>query len=85
MNFEKAIQLAGSQSAMARAIGVKPAHVWNWLNINKGVVPPQHAIPIAKATDWQVTPHELRPDIYPNPTDGLPSGAEPQPMAAGAE
>ncbi|MBL2607392.1 Cro/Cl family transcriptional regulator, partial [Klebsiella pneumoniae] len=22
--------------------------------------------------DWQVTPHELRPDLYPNPTDGLP-------------
>ncbi|EJP7019728.1 transcriptional regulator, partial [Escherichia coli] len=21
-----------------------------------------------------VTPHELRPDIYPNPTDGLPVG-----------
>ncbi|HHZ4136737.1 TPA: transcriptional regulator, partial [Escherichia coli] len=21
-----------------------------------------------------VTPHELRPDLYPNPTDGLPAG-----------
>ncbi|EDX9790621.1 Rha family transcriptional regulator, partial [Salmonella enterica] len=20
-----------------------------------------------------ITPHELRPDMYPNPTDGLPS------------
>jgi len=25
------------------------------------------------ARDWEVTPHELRPDIYPNPTDGLPA------------
>ncbi|ADE90807.1 hypothetical protein AC03_5290 [Escherichia coli 3-073-06_S3_C1] len=23
---------------------------------------------------WEVTPHEIRPDIYPNPTDGLPVG-----------
>ncbi|ENE14571.1 hypothetical protein ECP03047993_1333 [Escherichia coli P0304799.3] len=23
---------------------------------------------------WEVTPHEIRPDIYPNPTDGLPCG-----------
>ncbi|MCV5295753.1 hypothetical protein OFC42_28600, partial [Escherichia coli] len=22
--------------------------------------------------NWSVTPHELRPDIYPNPNDGLP-------------
>ncbi|MBL1626970.1 Cro/Cl family transcriptional regulator, partial [Klebsiella pneumoniae] len=25
-----------------------------------------------RVLDWQVTPHELRPDLYPNPTDGLP-------------
>lgn len=27
---------------------------------------------IAEATNWQVTPHELNPVDYPNPTDGLP-------------
>ncbi|EMN8321024.1 MULTISPECIES: YdaS family helix-turn-helix protein [Serratia] len=26
----------------------------------------------AAATKFQVTPHDLRPDIYPKPTDGLP-------------
>ncbi|CAI1591036.1 Uncharacterised protein [Serratia entomophila] len=26
----------------------------------------------AAATKYQVTPHDLRPDIYPKPTDGLP-------------
>ncbi|ACI38640.1 hypothetical protein ECEC1846_1140 [Escherichia coli EC1846] len=25
---------------------------------------------------WEVTPHEIRPDIYPNPTDGLPVGCK---------
>lgn len=26
----------------------------------------------AAATGFKVTPHELRPDLYPNPRDGLP-------------
>ncbi|MFN1146828.1 transcriptional regulator [Serratia liquefaciens] len=27
---------------------------------------------IAVATGYAVTPHDLNPNIYPNPTDGLP-------------
>lgn len=30
------------------------------------------ALKWAAATDFQVTPHDLRPDLYPNPTDGIP-------------
>lgn len=26
----------------------------------------------SEATGWSVTPHELCPEDYPNPTDGLP-------------
>ncbi|EAM8673184.1 transcriptional regulator [Salmonella enterica] len=26
----------------------------------------------AAATNYAVTPHDLRPDLYPNPNDGLP-------------
>lgn len=83
--FKQAIAIVGSQAALARSIGVKQAHIWNWLNKKSGEVPPQHVIPISMATENKVTPHDLRPDIYPNPTDGLPSGAEPQPVTAGAE
>lgn len=35
---------------------------------------PEKALRVAEATNYTVTPHELRPDIYRNPTDGLPSG-----------
>lgn len=70
---------------MARAIGVKQAHIWHWINKKEGQAPAQHVIPIAEATTWQVTPHDLRPDIYPNPTDGMPSTEEPRQLAAGAE
>ncbi|KMJ26826.1 hypothetical protein ABT73_09670 [Salmonella enterica subsp. enterica serovar Typhimurium] len=32
--------------------------------------PSQLVVRVARAIDWKVTPHELRPDLYPNPTDG---------------
>ncbi|MGD3057196.1 hypothetical protein ACP81J_26090, partial [Escherichia coli] len=35
-------------------------------------VPPKQVIPLCQLMKWEVTPHEIRPDIYPNPTDGLP-------------
>ncbi|WP_371972779.1 transcriptional regulator [Lelliottia nimipressuralis] len=31
------------------------------------------ALSVAKATSYQVTPHELRPDIHPTSTSGLPA------------
>lgn len=30
------------------------------------------AIAMAAASEWRVTPHELNPLVYPNPTDGMP-------------
>jgi DNA-binding transcriptional regulator YdaS (Cro superfamily) len=73
--LERAISLAGgTQGALAEAIGKKQAHIWNWLN--KHPVPPEAVIRISKAVNYQVTPHELRPDIYPNTTDGMPATIE---------
>lgn len=60
--LQKAINIAGSQSALARAIGVTQAHIWNWLNRNKKV-PASQVIKIEKAVG--VSRHDLRPDIYP--------------------
>ncbi|EIQ80106.1 hypothetical protein SF123566_8473 [Shigella flexneri 1235-66] len=45
--------------------------VSRWKTRYKGVVPADRVLPIFNATG--VTPHELRPDLYPNPTDGLPA------------
>lgn len=71
--LEKAIDLAGSQSELARLLSVNQANVWNWLNRDKNV-PSEFVLPIAKALNFKVTPHELRPDIYPHPSDGMPKG-----------
>jgi hypothetical protein len=29
-------------------------------------------LPLCRILNWRVTPHEIDPDAYPNPTDGLP-------------
>lgn len=55
---------------MARRLSVSQQAVWQWLKA--GRTPAEQVIPMAKATHWQITPHQIRPDIYPNPTDGLP-------------
>ena len=31
---------------------------------------------IADFLEYRITPHELRPDLYPNPCDALPDGVE---------
>jgi DNA-binding transcriptional regulator YdaS (Cro superfamily) len=32
----------------------------------------ERVIEAAQATEWCVTPHDWRPDLYPHPDDGLP-------------
>ncbi len=66
----KAIKSAGTATKLATMLGIKPMSVSRWKNRYQGVVPADRVLPIFTATG--VTPHELRPDLYPNPTDGLP-------------
>ena len=61
--LEKAVEIAGSQAELARRIGKKQAHVWNWLNRDKEV-PAESVLSIEAATAGKVTRHDLRPDIF---------------------
>ncbi|WP_430415797.1 transcriptional regulator [Marinobacter adhaerens] len=70
--LKKAIEIAGNQTSLGKLVGLSQPYIWNWLNRDQSI-PAEYVIPVAQAIDWQVTPHELRPDIYPNPTDGLPA------------
>lgn len=70
----KAIERAGTASNLASMLGIKPMSVSRWKTRYKGVVPADRVLAIYNATG--VTPHELRPDLYPNPTDGLPKEQE---------
>lgn len=73
-SLQLAIELAGNTNKLAEKVGgkVTPSHVFNWLNRDRDGVSPHSVIAVCKAVGYQVTPHQLRPDIYPNESDGLP-------------
>jgi len=66
--LQKAVKITGSQSALARSLGLKQAHIWNWLNKGGRRVPAEYCQAIEEATGGQVTRHDLRPDIF-RPSD----------------
>ena len=82
--LRRVIELVGGQVALAAAIRqripgckVSQAHVWKWLNRAKCPVPPaEYVCAMAEAVDYEVTPHQLRPDVYPHSQDGLPRDRE---------
>ncbi|MCW2484953.1 helix-turn-helix domain-containing protein [Candidatus Symbiopectobacterium sp. NZEC127] len=65
--LDNAIQSAGSASKLSAALGISKMSVSLW---KRNGVPADRVLAIYNATG--VTPHELRPDLYPNPADGLP-------------
>ena len=64
--LERAVEICGGQTGLARACGVKQGHVWNWLRRDK-LLPAERAIQIEAATAGAVTREELRPDIFAAP------------------
>ncbi|MBN6739128.1 helix-turn-helix domain-containing protein [Acidithiobacillus sp. MC6.1] len=64
-----AVHIAGSQTNLARQVGVSPQAVHEWLK--GGSISPRNAIAIERATNGAVTGQELRPDIF-GPLAGLP-------------
>ncbi|BAI36306.1 phage antirepressor Cro [Enterobacteria phage PPyecE_EH1910] len=58
------------QNAIARYIGVTPQAVNLWFSKNS--VPSRFVLRVCELVEWKVTPHGLRPDLYPYPEDGIP-------------
>jgi DNA-binding transcriptional regulator YdaS (Cro superfamily) len=69
----KAVIEAGGQSALARMLGVRQGHIWNWLNRDANGVPPGYVLKIEAMTG--VSRHELRPDIFASTTEADASGS----------
>lgn len=61
----KAVHIVGSQSELARRLGVKQGHVWAW--INKTGAPAEYCLDIEKETGGKVTRYQLRPDVFGTP------------------
>jgi DNA-binding transcriptional regulator YdaS (Cro superfamily) len=60
-SIKKAVSAAGGQSALARALGVSPQAVQQW--VFAGRVSHKKVIDVEKASG--VSRFELRPDLYP--------------------
>lgn len=60
-----------SQSELGRRLGKRPQTVSSWF---KKRVPAESVIPLCNLLRWEITPHELRPDLHPTPVSGIPEG-----------
>lgn len=60
--FERLIDHFGTQSALAKAIGVSEYAVTKW---KRNQIPPLRVIEIERACNGVVTRYDLRPDLYP--------------------
>lgn len=63
----KAIDVAGGPVKLSLALGLHKTAVYKW-----DLCPPDRVISVCELINWEVTPHQLRPDIYPNQLDGMP-------------
>lgn len=60
--IEKACDLMGGQSALARACGVTPQAVQHW--VAAGRCPAERAVAVERATNRKVRREQLRPDLF---------------------
>ncbi|MGH8523807.1 MAG: transcriptional regulator, partial [Gammaproteobacteria bacterium] len=62
-----AIELLGSQAALARCVGIRPQAVQQWAI--KGRVPAARCLSVEQATRGRVSRYDLRPDVFgPEPS-----------------
>lgn len=61
----------GNKAELATAAGVSRQAVSQWDDDSE--LRAEYVIPVCAYLCWAVTPHKLRPDIYPNAADGLPT------------
>ncbi|MDX7656154.1 transcriptional regulator [Klebsiella quasipneumoniae] len=60
-----------TQAEIGQRLNVSQQTVFKWL---KKQVPSGRVIPFCQLMGWEVTPHELRPDLHPTPISGIPEG-----------
>jgi hypothetical protein len=71
MDKLKNIVLSIGASVVAEKMGENNAQtIYNWLQ--RESIPDGKVRLLCEAINFQITPHQLRPDMYPHPQDGLP-------------
>lgn len=70
MTLNEFIKLS-TQVQIAEMVGVSQAMVSKW--VQGDPVASEKVLKLAKVSEYKLTPHAIRPDLYPHPNDGLPS------------
>ena len=60
-----AIALAGGQASVAKALKIRRQAIWKW--DQKGRVPADKVLSLCDLVSHQVTPQQLRPDVFGKP------------------
>lgn len=68
IGIEKAVRLAGSQTALAKLIGVSPQAVQKW--VEQGFAPARRCRPIEQKLSGAVTRYELSEEVFGSPGEG---------------
>ena len=67
--LKKSVDMVGMKP-LANKLGVSYQAIQRYLAA--GQVVSERVLACSEATGWVITPHQLRPDLYPHPNDGLP-------------
>ncbi|HBE9077917.1 transcriptional regulator [Serratia fonticola] len=62
-----------SQAELGRRMDLPQQVISRWVN-GQQQVPSGRIIPLCTLLGWEITPHELRPDLHPTPASGIPDG-----------
>lgn len=65
--FDRVVDIVGSQTELARVLGVKQPSVNNWKIRSR--IPAERVLEIEKIVGGQVTRYEMRPDVFGTPGD----------------
>lgn len=60
--LRRAVEVAGSQTSLARQVGVSQSTLWHWLNGSRRGAPAEVCEQIEAVTG--ISRHELRPDVF---------------------
>lgn len=69
-DISRAIDAAGGVHTVAATLQISHEAVYKWRRQRR--VPSNRVRDLCALGRWAVTPHQLAPDYYPNPKDGLP-------------
>lgn len=69
--IKKKIALHATQNEIAVRFETSQQTISRWMN---GIFPAEEVIPLCKFLNWNVIPHEIRPDLHPTPISGIPEG-----------